>query len=70
MYSEEDMADPKEKNRNQSAEEVLADAEAARDQYLVAAAAREEHGIELLEQITKQLDSIEKLLRDRLGVKQ
>ena len=64
------MPESKEGGRNRGAEEVLAAAEAARDQYLVAAAAREEHGIELLEQITKQLDAIEKLLRERLGVKQ
>lgn len=35
--------------------------------HIAASEAREEHGLELLEQISKQLDSIEQLLRERLG---
>jgi len=61
------MSDEK---RSKTAEEVLADAERTKNEYLGGAIAREERQIELLEQIATQLDSIERLLRDKLGDKQ
>jgi uncharacterized protein YbaP (TraB family) len=48
---------------------VVAEAESERDAYLAAAAAREERKIQLLEQITLQLESIEQSLRDRVQKK-
>lgn len=50
-------------------DKLLAEAESVRDSYLAACTAREERRIQLLEQITRQLDSIEQLLRDRFEKK-
>jgi hypothetical protein len=60
------MPEPEIGKKRNSSEEVVAAADATIRAHLAAAEAREEHGIELLEQISKQLDSIEQLLRERL----
>ena len=63
---EDIMPEPEvEKNRNTS-DQVLADAEAAMRAHMAAAEARAIHEIEVLEQISKQLEAIEHLLRERL----
>ena len=53
-------------NIKRRSEEAVAEAESARDSYLAAVTAREERQIQLRKQITKQLESIERLLRERL----